>query len=90
MATRLKRKTDDSADTKRKRGRPRKSSLKVPPLRIKAVNPKKCVTLMDISGGEGSSSNTQYEIRESSTNEQMVKGTDFVLEPFVFVIFVID
>ncbi len=51
-----------SSDVKRKRGRPRKSTLKVPPLRIKAVKSAKSETSADTPANE--ITNTEYKIHE--------------------------
>lgn len=75
LALRAKKKTRASSEPKRKRGRPRKDSLKVPPLRIKAVKPKKSVAFIGIPNANDNS-NTQYEIRDG-TEDPLVKGNNF-------------
>lgn len=80
LALRAKRKAKSSPETKRKRGRPPKSALKVPPLRIKAVKPKKSVAFVDPSATDGTS--TRYEIREDGTEDPLIKSMNF----FIFIL----
>lgn len=78
LALRAKRKAKSSSEPKRKRGRPRKDSLKVPPLRIKAVKQKKSVAFTDAPSTSESINNTQYEIREDGTEEPSDKRMYFL------------